>query len=250
MKKFGYLIFLLCFIPLAYILQARNSISATNILRQIEAGKAVNYENFEIIGNLDLTSIQNRALLQDVASDSTQKILVNQINVALIFQNCIFKGSVSGYYHNYQQNTIFRMRFQKPLIFKNCEFQGESSFQNSEFREKVDFTGSEFKTEALFKNAEFRKVSSFQDVHFRGDANFRMVIFKKLASFIGAYFEEEADFKNNKFQQGGNFYKATFMSRAMFKSAEFYKLAFFQDAKFKGEVDFQNAQCDGKKWKP
>ncbi len=250
MKNSGYTIFLFLLINPIFTLQARNTISATAILRQIEAGKTVSYENYEIIGNLDLTSIQNRSFSREINNDSTQKIIWNQVKVPLNFQHCIFKGSISGYYLNYRQNIVFRSRFRKPVVFKNCEFQGESSFQNTEFQGKVDFTGAEFKTEALFKNAEFMKETHFQDVHFRGDANFRSVIFKKSASFIGAYFEEEAEFRSAKFHRGANFYKALFMSKALFQSVEFYKAAFFKEAQFKREFDFQGATFNGKEFNP
>ncbi|MBN2090878.1 pentapeptide repeat-containing protein [candidate division KSB1 bacterium] len=250
MKKFRFIIFLLILIYPEFTLQARNKISANTILHQIEAGKAVSYEYFDIIGNLDLTAIQNRSFSRNIKKDSTQKIVINQLKVPLTFQNCVFKGGVSGYYHNYQQNTVFCTRFQKSIIFKNCEFQGESSFLDAQFQEKVDFTGSEFKTEALFKNAEFKNEVCFQDVHFRGDANFRSVVFKKVASFMGAYFEEEAEFRYAKFQRGGNFYSALFMSKALFKSSEFRKIAFFKEAQFKRDFDFQDAKFDGKEFKP
>lgn len=250
MKKIWYLLFLFQILNPGLTLSARNTVSATTILRQIEAGKVINYENTDILGNLDLTALPNRFSMDEMKSDSTPKIVVNIVRMTLTFKNCAFKGSISGYYHNYQQNTILRTRFLKAIIFKDCEFQGESSFQDAEFQGKVDFSGSEFQTEALFKNVEFKKEVHFHDVHFRGDANFRSAVFKKVVNFIGAYFEEEAEFRYAKFQRGGNFYKALFMNKAFFKATEFYKMAFFKDVQFKSDSDFQDAKFNGKEFNP
>ena len=91
MKKFT--IFLLFFLCIPFLTFAQKTIEAKDIIKQINKGQTVDYENAEIVGDLDFSLIEDVTKKRRFASTST---FTYHINVPVKFHNCVFKGGVLG----------------------------------------------------------------------------------------------------------------------------------------------------------
>jgi uncharacterized protein YjbI with pentapeptide repeats len=205
---------------------AQTKVNARDIIKQINEGRAVAYNNVEIEGDLDLTDLENRRverssstwLLDDNATyESTVEVSVN-------FTNCTFLGNVLAYYHVDRRNETYIAHFEKDAVFKNCVFKNASEFKYSEFDGAAAFDGCTFNDEANFKYAEFSSGPSFSNVKF----------------------ESGADFKYTEFPRETSFEKATFYGLANFKYSKFRSPLKMDGIAFKGDEDFKYTKIDGR----
>jgi len=199
---------------------AESQVKASTIIDQINAGKAVQYKNAEIVGDLDFTSIR------DVTIDET-------------FTNCVFKGDVLAYVHDDDENETHNAIFYKDVDFQGCNFQGKSTFKYVKFKTKANFKSTQYSDEALFKYTKFSTDTSFENSRFNDAANFKYTKFSTDVSFANSHFGREANFKYTKFPEAVNFDKATFKRLANFKYSKFPEGVNFKDAQFLGKADFK-----------
>jgi len=218
------LTFFLCLIAAAAVAQTK--VKASDIIRQINEGRPVQYSNVIIEGDLDLTDLETRKPEtpapkwfgdEDATFESTVEVSVN-------FTNCTFLGDVLAYYNLERSNETYIAHFEKDAIFKNCIFKHDSEFKYSEFYGVANFAGSTFNNEANFKYAEFSSGPSFSGVQFEGGA----------------------DFKYSEFPRETSFEKATFRGMANFKYTRFRSPVNLNDVAFKGSEDFKYTKIDGR----
>jgi hypothetical protein len=216
--------FLMLFIVFTSVAQTR--ISASEILRQINEGKNVSYNNVDIDGDLDLTDLKNRRNSRSSFNwfGSNNDYYESTVEGSISFVNCTFLGDVIAYYHHEGKNDTYVAHFDKDVVFKNCTFKRASEFKYSEFSGKADFSGSTFNRDANFKYAEFSEGPAF--------ANTR--------------FEEEANFKYAEFPRNTSFQQATFYGLANFKYSKFRTPLNINSIAFKGSEDFKYTKVDGR----
>lgn len=200
--------------------QAQTRIKASEIIAQINAGKAVEYANVEIEGELDLTNLQNRR--QKHSTDSwfgfnNSQTFESEVEVTLTFTNCTFLGDVLAYYHIERHHETYIAHFERDVVFRNCRFERDSEFKYSEFNGNVNFEGSTFTHEANFKYAEFSSGPKFASVLFDGGADFKYTEFPRETSFEKATFHGLANFKYTKFRSPLNMNATAFRGREDFK---------------------------------
>jgi uncharacterized protein YjbI with pentapeptide repeats len=195
------LIFLVCIVATAATI-AQTTVKATDIIKQINEGKAVSYTNVQIEGDLDLTDLENRQAERSLTSHFSDDSGTYQssVEVPVNFTNCTFLGSVLAYYHIERRNETYVAHFEKDAIFKNCVFKNRSEFKYSEFNGIATFSGCTFDEEANFKYAEFSSGPMFNDVKFESGADFKYTEFPRETSFEKAIFHGLANFKYSKFK--------------------------------------------------
>jgi uncharacterized protein YjbI with pentapeptide repeats len=208
---------------------AQTRIKASEIIKKINAGQAVEYTNVEIEGDLDLTDLDNRRPEHSSSNwilgmSFDNNVYESSIEAPVRFTNCKFLGDVLGYYHIERTNKTYIAHFEKDAIFKNCLFQGASEFKYSEFEQEADFSGSTFNRVANFKYAEFANGPSFATCKF----------------------EDDADFKYTEFPPETTFNKAVFYELANFKYSKFRSPIDIKSASFKGNEDFKYTRIDGR----
>ena len=93
MKRFLVFFLLILFIPVLALSQTQ--IKAENIMDQINERQPVNYENVEIVGDIDFTSLKD--ITPDEKSDN---IYLCNVRSPVSFVNCVFSGNVIGYLTN------------------------------------------------------------------------------------------------------------------------------------------------------
>jgi len=223
---------------------AKSQIKASTIIDQINAGKAVQYKNAEIVGNLDFTSIKDvtvdkKSKASRLIGKGSTLVYIYHVRSPLSFINCVFKGDVLAYIHDDHENETHNAMFYKDVDFQGCDFQGKSAFKYSKFETKANFKNTQYSDEALFKYTKFSSDVSFSNSSFNKVANFKYTKFSTDISFSNSSFSKEANFKYTKFPESVNFDKATFQRLANFKYTKFPEGVNFKDAQFKGDADFK-----------
>lgn len=218
-------VFTLCLLFIASATFAQQTIKASDILKEINEGKAVSYKNVNIEGYLDLTDLKNRRHTESSFGlfDKGNDVYESTVEASLSFVNCTFTDDVIAYYFVERGNDTFIAHFEDDVVFQNCTFKRKSEFKYSEFEEKADFSGTVFNREANFKYAEFSDMPDFSKSNFRDDANFKYAEFPQGASFESAAFMQLANFKYTKFRTPLN----------------------IKNVAFRGEEDFKYTKVDG-----
>ena len=223
---------------------AKSQVKASTIIDQINAGKAVQYKNAEIVGNLDFTSIKDvtvdeKSNANRLLSKGSTLVYLYHVRSPVSFTNCIFTGDVLAYVHDDDENETHNTIFYKDVDFQGCDFQGKSAFKYVKFKTKANFKNTQYSDEALFKYTKFSTDASFSNSRFNKVANFKYTKFSTDISFSSSHFSKEANFKYTKFPKAVNFDKATFQRLANFKYTKFPEGVNFKDAQFMGDTDFK-----------
>ncbi len=245
MKKSSAIILVFMLLSLSAFAQSR--INAKDILKSIDEGKTVSYRGVEIVGDLDLTSIQDKVPDKDnKRSRNSTKVFWYHVRSPLIFVDCTFKENVIAYFHDDTKNETHNAVFHGDVSFRGCEFQGESAFKYSKFYEGADFTNATYRKEALFKYTEFSSEVSFADSIFANDANFKYTKFPKKVDFGKVEFHDLANFKYTNFPLGVSFKNAVFQGHSDFKYAKFYEPFEFEGTEFEDSADFKYTKLEDK----
>ncbi len=233
---------------------AQAKVNASEILARINRGEAVNYKNAEIVGDLDMTKLQNMKLVKGGDSKYNTAEYLSTVTAPLTFINCTFTGDVLGYYNpdnevnlKKSKNEVYNTNFEKDVLFENCDFKQKAAFKYSKFEGKASFVSSRFAEEANFKYADFEQSVNFSNVRFGGEANFKYVEFPERASFAGATYKGEANYKYAKFERGANFERALFDGTANFKYTKVSNTFNIKGASFRGGNDFKYTELNNRK---
>ena len=127
---------------------------ASDIIRQINEGRPVEYKNVEIEGELDLTNLENRRQKRyssGLFDFGNNDLFESNVEVTVRFTNCTFLGDVLAYYHLERHNETYIAHFEKDAVFKDCTFRRASEFKYSEFNGAVSFEGSTFNEGGQFQ---------------------------------------------------------------------------------------------------
>jgi uncharacterized protein YjbI with pentapeptide repeats len=226
---------------------AQSSVNAKDILKNIDEGNAVNYKGVEIVGDLDLTTIQDKVPdKNNKSSRNSTKVFWCHVRTSLSFVDCTFKDDVIAYYHDEDKNETHNADFHDDVSFQGCEFRGMSEFKYSKFHKNADFSNTAYAEEALFKYSEFSTEVGFAASVFSGDANFKYTKFPQKVDFSNAKFHEEANFKYTEFPRGVSFKNAVFQGDSNFKYTKFYEPFDFDGTEFEDDVDFKYTKLEGK----
>ncbi len=243
MKKFTTILFVLLLIPVLSFSQTK--IKAKDIIDQINDGKAVNYKNAEIVGDLDFSAVDDVTKKRSRGWGSNT-VFTYHIKVPVSLVNCVFKDGVLGYISDEWDNETHNARFHEDVDFSGCEFEEESAFKYVEFEKDANFANTIFQEEALFKYTKFSSPVKFSKARFNGYAYFKYTEFPEQTYFDDVVFRREANFKYTKFDDGVTFENTVFSRDANFKYTKFHEFANFDDADFKNDADFKYTKLDGR----
>ncbi len=230
---------------------AQSQVKASQIIDQINAGKAVQYKNAEIVGDLDFTSIKDVTLDKKSKNNrfwSKGSTLTYwcHVRVPVSFINCVFKGDVLAYVHDDDENETYNAIFYEDVDFQGCDFQGQSAFKYVKFKSDANFKNTQYHKEALFKYTKFSTDVSFSGSSFHEDANFKYTKFPEPVYFDKTTFQRFANFKYAKFPEGVTFENTHFEGDVDFKYTKFYEPVNFDGVVFGDDVDFKYTKINGK----
>jgi hypothetical protein len=180
----------------------------------ITDGKDVFFKDMTFDQDIDFTQFNKNLISEGVY----QVRIVSSVT----FQNCTFKGKVTTYRKD-DNNDIIITSFQSNLSFIGCVFHNDVSFRAASVLGRTDFTNASF-----LKSVSFEECTFFQNAYFRAST-----------------YHEESRFQNAVFMQKANFLNAEFDVTASFQQATFHSEAQFSSAKFMGYADFGLISCQG-----
>jgi uncharacterized protein YjbI with pentapeptide repeats len=245
MKKLTAVILAFMFLTVSALAQSR--VDAKDILKDIDAGKAISYKGSEIVGNLDLTTLQDKEPdKKNKPGRNSTKTFWYHVRTPLNFVDCTFKGDVIAYFHDDKKNETHNAVFHADVSFQGCAFQGKSAFKYSKFHEEANFAKTTYRKEALFKYTKFSTQVSFADSTFGHDANFKYTKFPEKVDFSNTKFQDDANFKYTEFPNGVSFRNALFQGDSIFKYTKFYEPFDFEGTEFEDSVDFKYTKLEGK----
>ena len=181
---------------------AQQTVSASDVIKDIKSGKTITYNNVTILGDLDMTFMDEK--IPDLPKkhkwwkNGGSNSIEEQIESKISFTNCIFQDNVYAYFHDEDSEYTFIANFENDVTFTDCTFKGEALFKYSDFERNANFKGSKFKMRSTFKYAKFHENVSFAGTTFNEDAIFKYSEFKKGVSFNNAVFEDNLDIKYTK----------------------------------------------------
>lgn len=240
MKRLLNLILIILLLPCATF--ALNKVDTDDIIRQINAGEDVEYENAVITGDLDFTSVKDITLNNDFKHQDSYHC---HIRSRVKFVNCIFRGNVIAYRSVNLPKKLYTPIFYKDVLFSGCEINGEFRFKYVRFHKNANFDSTSFKDDANFKYSKFSSSADFSSTQFVEDVTFKYTQFPRYVNFTSAKFEEEANFKYTKFPKGVSFERAIFLNDANFKYTVFSNPFNIDDIKFRGDTNFKYTKVDG-----
>lgn len=126
--------------------ELKNGITAKEIVSKISKKKPTVYKDCIITGKLDFTKVNE---LTVVGSGH----LVAEIDIPIVFINCIFLDSVTsvGTY----SNAAITTRFLKQVVFEDCDFRNSLNMENSLFEYTVNFAYSIFQAPLALSGSQF-----------------------------------------------------------------------------------------------
>ena len=195
---------------------AQKTVEASEIMKDIKAGKSISIKNATISGVLDFTYMdeaieklpkRKKSSWWNGNSDNTVKKL---IDVKISFINCVFRNDVLAYIPDEDSGYTFIADFEDIAIFKDCKFERKSMFKYSRFERDADFSGSSFDEDSTFKYSKFDQDISFANTTFDEVATFKYAKFRKKVSFSNSIFKDSATFKYTQFNNGVSFQNTNF----------------------------------------
>ena len=236
----------LCIIVFLFSFQSAEAetsrvIDAGEILKKIEQGQPVEYNDVIVKGDLDLSLLDfgDRKAGKDdirysagrVEIDSPIRISNSVILNQVYLNKLIFKNPVNF------QGTKFMSR----VTLTDIWFNDTTNFNNARFKHDADFATSQFNALSVFSSAQFDQTAYFRESKFIQKAGFVSTQFNQTAYFKKARFLKDADFRSTKFGQGASFESAEFNQNANFKLAQFQQAADFDGVRFRQAAGFDSA---------
>lgn len=249
----------LCIIVFLFSVQSAEAepsriIDAGEIVKKIEMGQPVEYNNVIVKGDLDLSRRDNMERSADRVSINSQIKIVNSVILGdLDISGVALEDAVDFHGTKFMSRTtmtdswfndtvsFYKASFEDVADFSTSRFNGPTSFFSAQLGQTAYFRDSVFSQMAKFRSAQFDQSAYFQRARFLKDADFLSTKFGSGAVFEFTQFEQNAYFKRSQFLQAANFDNARFQQSADFESANFLQDASFDQAQFSQTADFESA---------
>lgn len=193
---------------------AQKTVNASDIIRDVKNGKAVNISNATINGVLDFTFMdealpklpKRKRWWNNGGSNTIEKQITNKVS----FVNCTFNDDVLAYIPHEKSGYTFIANFEDAVTFRDCTFKQKAMFKYSDFERNTDFSNTKFNNDSTFKYAKFNRDITFENTFFDEPATFKYAKFKQFVSFENSVFNESAIFKYSEFNNGVSFKNVKF----------------------------------------
>ena len=221
-------------------------VQAEEILKKIELGQPVEYQNVIVVGDLDLSGLDlPRVPAQRTYMEINRGLQYYDIVVTSPIRiiNSIIEGSVNLKGTVFEKVTNFGgTKFEGPVFLTGSRFNDTASFWEVEFNDTCSFLYAQFNNAAYFSSVQFNQYADFYGTQFNQDADFNAAKFNWNADFSWMQFNQTAYFYDAKFNQTAYFSWTQFNQTALFSEALFNQAAIFWFAQFNQAADFERAQ--------
>ena len=220
-------------------------VNAEEILKKIELGQPVEYDNVTIVGDLNLTGLD--LLRVPVKRKDIEKFLglpdyETLVVSPIILTNSVIRDSIDFNAAFFQNVTDFNgTRFEGPAFVRGLRLNQTAGFWGAQFNQTAEFSGSQFNQTAYFDEAKFNQAAYFDGAQFNQTADFSGSQFNQYCNFVMGQFNQTASFQSVQFNQIAEFLSAQFNEIAYFHGAQFNQTAYFQSVLFNETADFSSA---------
>lgn len=152
------------------------TISAEKIIKQVEKGKKVSYENVIVTGDFDLSNLSKRT--NDATypeNGKTARVYTATIKHPISFKNVVFTGNVDFFRKDEDAKEIkeYRISFADAVAFENCTFNLTADFELTNFDSGISFANSVFKVQPSFVRVGLQKKPDFTKTVFENGSLFK-----------------------------------------------------------------------------
>jgi uncharacterized protein YjbI with pentapeptide repeats len=238
-------IFFSLIIATFYSIHAGEMVAAGKIIKMINDGKPVSFQNVRIVGDLEFISVEEKERDRSRIRLGDYDTYLCHIGSTISFINCTFEGKVMGYLKDDFTKQGHLGVFHEKVEFRGCKFMDEWAFRHSDFLKEADFRDSDFFKKTVFRHVNFKHTVNFAKSQFLKQVDFRHTDFFREAIFKRAEFKEDADFRHADFHDGVIYEESFFHEDSDFRHADFRYSASFKDAQFDGSTDFKHAKVRG-----
>lgn len=198
MKVQVLIIFISVILPIMSTAQSdsRDIVNATDIMKEIQNGTLVHYENKTIKGNLSIAEINLSKYHEERDAYMKERGLseqISEIHSEIKFFNCSITDDIDF------SNAIFY----QPVSINGSKLLARANFRGSIFRQNADFYMTQFMQAANFWGTQFKGWADFTSTQFNDVGDFG------LAEFSNVYFKY-AEFKKDAIFDWASFYLADF----------------------------------------
>lgn len=184
---------------------SQKTVYASDIMKDLKAGKDISISNATIEGVLDFTQMEDK--LKDLPKRRPRKMksnsIYNTVKGKVSFKNCVFEDDVLAYIPDHDKSGYtFIADFEHSIQFISCEFEGKAMFKHSKFYDECSFQGTIFQDDSTFKHADFKSTSDFSKTMFSEYMTFKHSIFRKYVNFQGSVMKDDLNFKHTQFKEG------------------------------------------------
>ncbi len=212
----------------------------TDLLRE---GRPVVVKDCTVEGDLDFTKAGEEVL-------ADRQVIQVQINAPLYFEGCHFTGKIAGI--SLDGDTPRTCRFLYPVIFQQCQVDGEVDFSGAVFESNLSFTKSYFERTVILQAARVSGDFRFEEAVFKQDFLMQESVFRgsfmgKDATLLGQFSVQQSDFWQHAVLTGISVHGYMDMSLANFRRAAFfgygkyYERAVYSGARFAERAEWTQA---------
>lgn len=201
-------------------------VKAEDILKHIEMGDDVNLTGCRIVGDLDISRIKLKTILNPC---------INK------YRTGSMKGIPASTFGLSENSSVIETN----ITIQNSTFENDLNLSNVLFRKSVKFYRTSFKDSVHFDGTNFNNSANFSWTNFDNFANFGWANFNNPANFIGAKFDRDANFVGVNFNDPVHFGWAIFKNSAHFDWVNFNDSASFDGTHFNNSVYFDGANFKG-----
>ena len=137
-------------ITLSAPVYAQTDVQASEIINQFNDGKALNFENVTIVGDLDLSNLKDsKSTCVYPEKGKKVDVITNFVTHGVLFKNCVFKGKFILFHldNSGSMKKEFRVQFNENVVFEKCVFEQSVDFELTNFNKAVSFESSNFKAQ-------------------------------------------------------------------------------------------------------
>ena len=198
-------------------------VPAEEILKKIELGQPVKYDNVTVVGHFNLAEV-------DLPRVNT---------ISLLDSDSLF-GFLAKFL-SFDSDSIFVRYFfpmdpkklvTSPITITNSIIEGDVNIRESILLNLTDFQGTRFEGPISIENSMLNRTAEFRDAQFNDIASFSGTQFNQTAIFHRAHFKLES------------FFNYAYFIEAEFDSCQFSKEAFFLGTQIKGPLSLYRTKYD------
>lgn len=160
----------------AFAQTASKTVAASEIIKQINQGGTINYENVTVTGDFDLSKLTNRT--NDAVypeNGKTARVYSAKISSPVSFKNVVFSSKVDffGKEETAAEIKEYRIVFADNVKFENCTFNEVADFELTNFEKDISFKNSVFKAKPSFIRVGLERIPDFSQTIFEKGSIFK-----------------------------------------------------------------------------